>query len=88
MHWKYVIGLVENKLMNNDGKTLISLIGTPLQLKKVQIETIRIGESDIPINQQVKNLGVICDSELSMHQHVGMLCKNKFYHLRNRFVKI
>ncbi len=28
--------LVENKLMNNNGKTLISLIGTPQQLKKVQ----------------------------------------------------
>ncbi len=69
--------------MNNDGKTLISLIGTPQQLKKVQIGTIRIGESDIPISQQVKNLGVIFDSELSMHQHVSMLCKNGFYHLRN-----
>ncbi len=75
--------LVENKLMNNDGKTLISIIGTPQQLKKVQIGTIRNGESDIPISQQVKNPGVIFDSELSMHQHVGMLCKNGFYHLRN-----
>ncbi len=35
--------LVENKLIHNDGKTLISLIGTPQQLKKVQIGTIRIG---------------------------------------------
>ncbi len=75
--------LVENKLMNNDGKTLISLIGTPQQLKKVQIGTIRIGESDIRISQQVKNLGAIIDSKLSMHQHVGILCKNGFYHLRN-----
>ncbi len=74
---------IENKHMNNDGKTLISLIGTPQQLKKVQIGTIRIGESDIPISQQVKNLGVIFDSELSMHQHVGMQCKSGFYHLRN-----
>ncbi len=75
--------LVENKLMNNDGKTLISLIGTPQQLTKVQIGTIRIRESDIPISQQVKKLAAIFDSELSMRQHVGMLCKNGFYHLRN-----
>ncbi len=30
-------GLIENKMMNNNGKTLISLIGTPQQVKKVQI---------------------------------------------------
>ncbi len=75
--------LVENKLMNNDDKTLISLIGTPQQLKKIQIGTIRIGESDIPISQQIKNLVVIFDSELSIHQYVGMLCENGFYNLRN-----
>ncbi len=69
--------------MNNDGKTLISLIGTPQQLKKVQIGSIQIRKSDIPISQQVKNLGVIFNSELSIHQHIGMLCKNGFYHLRN-----
>ncbi len=71
--------LIENKLMNNDGKTLISLIGTLQQLKKVQIGTIRIGESNIPISQQVNNLEVIFDSELRMHQHVSMLYKSCFY---------
>ncbi len=37
--------LVGNKLMHNEGKTLISLFGTPQQLKKVQIGSIRVGES-------------------------------------------
>ncbi len=66
--------------MNNDGKILIA---TPRQLKEVQFGTIRIGECDISIGQKVKNLGVIFDGELSMCQHVGLLCKSGFYLLRD-----
>ena len=43
--------MIKNKLMFNDDKTEGLIIGTPQQLKKVNIPSLKIGDCDIPHTQ-------------------------------------
>ena len=77
--------MVRNKLMFNDDKTEGILIGTPQQLKKVNIPSVKIGDCNIQPTNAARNLGVIFDTHLSMKPHVQTVAKNAWFHLRNLF---
>ncbi len=72
-----------NTLKLNDDKTVFLLVGRNAQVKKVSIDSFRIGESIIPKSDTATNLGVHWDSELSLKKQVEKTCKSAFYHLRN-----
>ena len=65
--------ITNDKLLLNDDKSEFLIIGTKQQLAKVNIDHIIIRE--------VKNLGTLLDSTLSMNSHVNNTCSNAFYYL-------
>ena len=73
----------KNKLMINDGKTEVILIGTRQQLAKVSFENIVVGESTVTAAESIRNLETWFDSRMSMETHVNRCCKAAFYHLHN-----
>ena len=56
----------QDKLLVNDAKTELLLIGTRQQLAKVTIDGIIVGHSVIVPQSPIGNLGVWLDSNLSM----------------------
>ena len=58
--------MTRDKLMFNDGKTEIILVGTSQQLKKVGINTMKICNIEITPVDVVRDLGVWLDSRLRM----------------------
>ena len=58
--------MYQDKLLMNDAKTELLLIGARQQLAKVTIDAITIGHSVIAPQSLVRNLGVWLDSDLSM----------------------
>ena len=56
--------LISDKLMLNDDKTEVLVIGTSKQLSKVSVSSIRVGDVDtIPVHS-AKNLGSWFDKDL------------------------
>ena len=60
----------QDKLLMNDAKTELLLIGTRQQLAKITIDGITVGHSVIAPQSPVRNLGVWLDSDLSIGDHV------------------
>ena len=73
----------ENKLLLNEEKIEFLLIGTKQQLAKVYIGCIKVGKVNIAPHSPVKNLGVWCDSNLSMVNRITKTCSAAFYYLYN-----
>ena len=77
--------LRNNKLKMNENKTEFIVFGTAQQLKKVQIDSIRVGEDEIKAVPKVRNLGVMMDQKLDMSAHVSYLCKICFYRIKSLY---
>ena len=77
--------MIKNKLKFNDDKTEAMFIGTQQQLKKIDIESITVGDIEVPVSTSARNLGVIYDSNLTMQPHINTICKSAWFHLRNLF---
>lgn len=58
--------MIEGKLMLNDDKTELMVIGTQHQLSKVSIQSVKVGEVDVPRVTSARNLGTWFDSNLNM----------------------
>ena len=71
-----------NKLKLNDDKTEAILCGSETSLKKVTLESITVGVSEIPLSTTVRDLGLILDRSLSMVPHINKVVKTCFLHLR------
>jgi len=68
--------------MNADETEFIWL-GTRQQLAKVNLKSLVIGDQSIILLQNVRDLGVIIDDELTMESHVpNVVVWNSFYQLR------
>ena len=76
--------MISDKLMLNDSKTEILLVGTRQQLRKVDLDALQIGTSTVPLTSSaVRNLGAWFDPELTMNTHVNKLCSAAYFHLYN-----
>ncbi|KAI2647989.1 putative RNA-directed DNA polymerase from transposon BS [Labeo rohita] len=64
----------------NEDKSEILLVGNELQRKKVLNS---LGNLALQTKTEVKNLGVILDSELTFKAHIDNVVKTAFFHLRN-----
>ena len=58
--------------------------GTAANLRKISpdVSSIRVGSTVVMPTTVVRNLGVMLDAELSMHEHVSRTAQSCFYHLR------
>ena len=71
-------------LQLNATKTEVLWFGTPANLRKIPPGggAIRAGSCNIDPATVVRNLGVMIDAELSMHEHVSCVTRACFFHLR------
>lgn len=72
-----------HQLLLNDKKTEFLIIGSRQQLSKVNINSIKVGSSEIKPADSVRNLGTWFDSSMSMSVHVGKVCSKAFRGLYN-----
>ena len=70
--------MLNNNLKLNDDKTEFLIIGTPQQLEKLDIISIRVGDSDIHPVTIARNLGSWFDSRLSIHCKFTLDCNFSF----------
>ena len=76
--------MISDKLMLNDSKTEILLVGSRQQLRKVELDALMVGTSKVPLaSSAVRNLGASFDPELTMNTHVNKLCSAAYFHLYN-----
>ena len=67
----------------NDQKTGVVVFGTKHKLPLMKDIRITIGGSTMSSPSQVRNLGVILDSTLSMTNHISTICRTAYMHLHN-----
>ena len=75
--------MIEDRLMLNDDKTELLLIGTRQQLQKVNLNDITVGDTVVEAKSVVRNLGSWFDRNLDMSSHISKQCASAFYHLHN-----
>ena len=74
--------MTSNKLKMNNDKTEIMACGTLVKLKQINIDSVTIGSECIALADEVKDLGVFIDSNMSFNQHVSFLRKSCHFQLR------
>ena len=71
------------KLVMNDPKTELLLIGTRQELAKITIDGTTVGHSVTAPQSSVRNLGVWLDCNLSISDHITKTSSAAFYYLYN-----
>ena len=71
-----------NHLKLNADKTQFIWLGTDQQLTKIGEIRLTVGGVDVAPLDSVRDLGVTLDSQLTMKQHVDIVARTCFYHLR------
>ena len=64
-----------------DEKTEFLLVGSRLQLAKVSINSIKVGEADVPPASSARNLGAWFDPHVDMSTLISKTCGSAFYYL-------
>ena len=72
-----------SSLKLNDSKTEVIVYGSAQQLKKITLQSLRVGDCVVRVTDCVRNLGVQFDAEMTMESHVTAVCKSAIFHLRN-----
>ena len=74
-----------NKLKFNDEKIEFLILGTKQQVRKIIIKFrfICVGTATIPAGTDVKNLGVVFDSNVGFDKHISKVTPTCYFHLRN-----
>ena len=76
--------MITNKLMFNNSKTEMLLVGTPQQLQKITCHTsITVGESLFKPAEVVRDLRAWFDQNISMNTHVRKISASAFFYLYN-----
>ena len=72
--------MIHYRLIINDRKTELILIGSKQQLSKLQPISISVGNSTINNSSAVKNLGCWFDANLNnLSKHIANLCNSAFF---------
>ena len=75
--------MLQNRLMLNDSKTELMVIGTPKQTSKLNLNGITVGNSLINPSANARNLGVQFDLHLNMEDHITNTCKSAYHMIYN-----
>ena len=67
----------------NDEKTEVILFTSKHGLNSLSNITVTVGEQQQLQSSSVRDLGVIYDQHLRMSQHVHLVCRTGYYHMRN-----
>ena len=78
----YIRGwMLQNKLMLNDNKTELLIIGTCKQISKLNVNGVVVGDSVVKPSINARNLGVHFDAQLNMEKHITNACKSAYHML-------
>ena len=69
--------MTQNLLKLNDNKTNMIYLALPHCVKSLKTPALQMGASSITPNVSVKNLGVIFDQCINMHEHVTSVCRSQ-----------
>lgn len=75
--------MLTDRLKINDDKTQFIVIGTRQQLQKVNIESLRVGSTNVSSTSVVRNLGCWFDDQLKMDTVINNTCKAAYFHIHN-----
>ena len=75
--------MIHDRLLINDSKTELILIGSKQQLSKLQPISISVGNTTIHNSSFVKNLGCWFVANLSMSKHITNVCDSAFFYLHS-----
>jgi hypothetical protein len=75
--------LFNNKLLNNGDKTEFIVMGSKHNLQKLKKCFIKVADPSIKVVDNVKNLGVLFDSKMTMEPQIKNMCKKAFLKVRN-----
>ena len=75
--------MIHDRLLINDSKTELILIGSKQQLSKLQPISISVGNSTINNSSVAKNLGCWFDANLNMSKHITNVCNSAFFYRHN-----
>ena len=65
-----------NSLKLNYSKTEVIVYGSAQQLKKITLQSLRVGDCVVRVTDCVRNLGVQFYAEMKMESHVTAVCKS------------
>ena len=72
-----------NKLKPNESKTEFLVIGSKANLSKVENKHISVGGDVIQNSPAARNLGVLIDEQLSLHNHIHQVAKICRFHIHS-----
>ena len=73
------IWMIQHRLMMNDSKTEFIVIISICIPSKVSVNSITIGESNVPPAPSACNIGVIFDQSFSFNDHISKLCQSGYF---------
>ena len=75
--------MLQDKLMLNDIKTELLIIGTFKQISKLNVNGVVVGDSVVKPSINARNLGVHVDAQLNMEKHITNVCKSAYHGIYN-----
>ena len=72
-----------NKLKLNDAKTDVIIFTREKANTSSLPDFLKVNDTNVPISDKVKNLGVILDRNMTMTSYISQLCKNVYLQIRN-----
>jgi len=75
--------MTQNLLRLNDNKTNIIYLASSHCVRSLKTAALQMGQSLITPKWVSKNLGVIYDKYINMHELVTSVCRAAYYHLKN-----
>ena len=76
------LSLSANMLKLNDDNTEAVLFGSKTQQSKVSVNSICVGESELSLCSLVIDLGLLIDSNITLHHIVSAVVRTCYFHLR------
>ena len=73
----------QNFLKLNENKTEFIVFGTTVQLSKLKLSTLAVGDSSVNLSSKVRNLGAIFGNKMKLISHVNTVCQKAHNQLRN-----
>ena len=73
----------QNFLKLNENKTEFIVFGTTVQLSKLKLSTLAVGDSSVNLSSKVRNIGAIFDNKMKLISHVNTVCQKAHNQLRN-----
>lgn len=75
--------MTRNLLKLNAEKTEVLYIAPSNSRHKFEHRPIHIDDATVHPSSSARNIGVIFDETLSLHEHISSVCRSCIYHLRN-----